>query len=224
MFRKPTRLVALSALALIASVPAKAAIVFQDSSGDVFLQNWAGRLGMDFQINSSISVSALGAFDNGSLANLSGVGGNGVDVGIFTLGGALVGTSVHFDGTTAYTQIGGDAFQTVPSFILGPGQYSIVAVNDRNYNQGFDGGNTNTLQTLNNLGGIITFGPSRYDSITTLGLPGNIDGPPVDRYDAGTFMASAVPEPSTWAMMILGFFGVGLMAYRRKDRPTLRLA
>ena len=26
---------------------------------------------------------------------------------------------------------------------------------------------------------------------------------------------SAVPEPSTWAMMILGFAGVGYMAYRR---------
>jgi PEP-CTERM motif len=34
---------------------------------------------------------------------------------------------------------------------------------------------------------------------------------------------SAVPEPSTWAMMILGFLGLGLMAYRRKS-GTLRLA
>jgi hypothetical protein len=37
-------------------------------------------------------------------------------------------------------------------------------------------------------------------------------------YDA-TFSAtvSAVPEPSTWAMMILGFFGVGFLAYRRRN-------
>jgi hypothetical protein len=35
---------------------------------------------------------------------------------------------------------------------------------------------------------------------------------------------SAVPEPSTWAMMILGFVGVGFMAYRRKEKATLRLA
>jgi hypothetical protein len=28
----------------------------------------------------------------------------------------------------------------------------------------------------------------------------------------------AVPEPSTWAMMILGFCGLGFMAYRRKDK------
>jgi PEP-CTERM motif len=39
----------------------------------------------------------------------------------------------------------------------------------------------------------------------------------------GQFMAAAVPEPSTWAMMILGFCGVGFMAYRRKN-SALRLA
>jgi hypothetical protein len=37
--------------------------------------------------------------------------------------------------------------------------------------------------------------------------------------------ASAVPEPSTWAMMILGFAGVGFMAYRRKQNgPAFRIA
>jgi PEP-CTERM motif len=35
---------------------------------------------------------------------------------------------------------------------------------------------------------------------------------------------SAVPEPSTWAMMILGFAGIGFMAYRRKNYRGLRLA
>ena len=33
----------------------------------------------------------------------------------------------------------------------------------------------------------------------------------------------AVPEASTWAMMILGFVGVGFMAYRRKDGGTFRI-
>lgn len=32
-----------------------------------------------------------------------------------------------------------------------------------------------------------------------------------------------VPEPSTWAMLILGFFGIGFVAYRQKGRPALRL-
>jgi PEP-CTERM motif len=40
-----------------------------------------------------------------------------------------------------------------------------------------------------------------------------------------TAILAAVPEPSTWAMMILGFCGLGFMAYRRKQNgPALRLA
>jgi len=31
---------------------------------------------------------------------------------------------------------------------------------------------------------------------------------------------AAVPEPSTWAMMVLGFGGLGFLAYRRKDRKS----
>jgi hypothetical protein len=38
-------------------------------------------------------------------------------------------------------------------------------------------------------------------------------------------VAAAAPEPATWAMMILGFFGVGFVAYRRKaSGPAFRLA
>jgi PEP-CTERM motif len=33
--------------------------------------------------------------------------------------------------------------------------------------------------------------------------------------------APPVPEPSTWAMMILGFVGLAFMAYRRKSKPAL---
>jgi hypothetical protein len=43
---------------------------------------------------------------------------------------------------------------------------------------------------------------------------------------AGTLtIAAAVPEPSTWGMMLLGFCGLGFIAYRRKQNgPALRLA
>jgi hypothetical protein len=37
-------------------------------------------------------------------------------------------------------------------------------------------------------------------------------------------VTDAVPEPSTWAMMILGFAGVGFMAYRQKSKPALMAA
>jgi PEP-CTERM motif len=35
---------------------------------------------------------------------------------------------------------------------------------------------------------------------------------------------SAVPEPSTWAMLLLGFLGLGFMAYRRNSKPALTAA
>jgi hypothetical protein len=38
---------------------------------------------------------------------------------------------------------------------------------------------------------------------------------------ADTSSVSGVPEPSTWAMMLLGFAGISFMAYRRKSKPTL---
>jgi len=32
-----------------------------------------------------------------------------------------------------------------------------------------------------------------------------------------------VPEPSTWAMLILGFAGIGFLSYRRKNSVNFRL-
>jgi hypothetical protein len=35
---------------------------------------------------------------------------------------------------------------------------------------------------------------------------------------------SAVPEPATWGMMLIGFAGLGFMAYRGKSKPAMQLA
>jgi hypothetical protein len=44
----------------------------------------------------------------------------------------------------------------------------------------------------------------------------------LDAFFSATFTAD-VPEPSTWVMMIVGFCGVGFLAYRQKN-GTLRFA
>jgi hypothetical protein len=36
-------------------------------------------------------------------------------------------------------------------------------------------------------------------------------------------IAESVPEPATWVMMVLGFAGVGFMAYRGREQRALRL-
>jgi hypothetical protein len=38
-----------------------------------------------------------------------------------------------------------------------------------------------------------------------------------------TNVAAAAPELSSWAMMVLGFCAVGLLAYRKKEGPAFRL-
>jgi hypothetical protein len=80
-------------------------------------------------------------------------------------------------------------------------------------------------------GVVFTAGPSLYNLFSDLGGTNNaalasndplVPGR-VDTFGVGTITA-AVPEPSTWAMMILGFAGMGFLAYRRKSRPAFRLA
>jgi hypothetical protein len=41
---------------------------------------------------------------------------------------------------------------------------------------------------------------------------------------SGDISIAAVPEPSTWAMMILGFAGLGFMTYRRSTKNSLSRA
>jgi hypothetical protein len=41
---------------------------------------------------------------------------------------------------------------------------------------------------------------------------------------AGTGLSSAVPQPSTWAMMILGFAGLAFAGYRRSKKSAANLA
>jgi PEP-CTERM motif len=76
----------------------------------------------------------------------------------------------------------------------------------------------NPGNSVGSFGGIgIALGYTGYESLTYLSGPG-IPGPGL------LPIASAVPEPSTWAMMLIGFAGIGFMAYRRKSKPALMAA
>ena len=70
------------------------------------------------------------------------------------------------------------------------------------------GTNTLTLQTGNLLAGT-TY---RFQYSANMGSAGSLSG-------NGTFYP-AVPEPATWAMMLLGFGGIGF-AMRRRRQPAL---
>jgi PEP-CTERM motif len=77
-----------------------------------------------------------------------------------------------------------------------------------------DGLGTTFNPAINANGGVEFFGftdTASFTSLTITRLSGDYWG-----LDQFTINVSAVPEPSTWAMMILGFAGVGFMAYRRR--------
>jgi PEP-CTERM motif len=66
-----------------------------------------------------------------------------------------------------------------------------------------------TYQSLVVDSSVLTTGTVNYN-IQNNTFTGTVDGP-----------VAAVPEPSTWAMMILGFLGIGYVAYRRKSGRAL---
>jgi hypothetical protein len=103
------------------------------------------------------------------------------------------------------------------------------------------GGDTFTLAQKNNGSNpLVQFTSGGLDDITYAGVAANGDSLQMTSgfvfftvqnriQEFGTFsavldVAPAVPEPSTWAMVIFGFCGLGFMAYRRKNAPTFRLA
>ena len=89
---------------------------------------------------------------------------------------------------------------------------------------------TGSLEITSGLGGFI--GPGTFQTLAStltdenfVGGGGNISASLVSgatpivtiTYD---FTVSSVPEPSTWAMVLLGFAGVGFGAYRRRKSTT----
>jgi len=86
--------------------------------------------------------------------------------------------------------------------------------------------------TVNSLGFAVKDGNQSFSQYvqfnTTAGdriLSATFDNfPAQDAFETANFSVAAVPEASTWAMMIFGFMGVGLLAYRRSSKSEMRWA
>jgi len=78
-----------------------------------------------------------------------------------------------------------------------------------------DGGtNSATVSLLSGVFGLQTFLFNETGLTSVVFTPITTEGPYL-QFDSVNVNVSAVPEPSTWAMMMLGFAGFGYMAYRR---------
>jgi len=158
-------------------------------------------VGNDFRVVTPIAITQLGVFNSGA----NGIQGSAVlAVQVYERNGssgALLAT-LTFDATNPGQLIGGSLFKPlgVPLTLL-PGNYSIVAY-------GFDDGNPegNACRapydsqmppwTMNDGGGLIQFGGSRYGFGRAGTFPADLDVGQSSCYAAGTFMFTATTLPS----------------------------
>jgi hypothetical protein len=152
----------------------------------------------------AFSVSGITGISNftqaGSLVNVNDNGTVTPVVGSPThWGDTLTGTSVHLT-----TLTGGQPFDL------------IVGLNP-NQNNGFD--NFNPYISHTGTFTLACMGCTTSSTISGVSISFGTEGFSVPA------TVTPVPEPSTWAMMMLGFLGVGLLAYRRRTSGyAVRLA
>ena len=144
------------------------------------------------------------------------------------------GVSVSPDGTKAIVEVGGSiqiydiaSGTLLHSYPVGHSPDGTGVITGGLFN-GFIVVNNNdgTVGLLNPTTGvedIIASGGNRGDFVspdTTNGTLFLSQEDAIDRLSCGpgcSIGVGGVPEPSTWAMIILGFLGLGLMAYRKKN-------
>jgi hypothetical protein len=213
-------LLATTALFALSALPAKA---------DVVLDNHLSGTGDNVIFNSLSGDLALALLNgkNDGVVNFRDLTGS------TTFTAAANGNDIKISGSNnLFIQV----FDATDSFVLGTTTQvfslkgtgdvqAFVQANDINGNpeaiQFFDLGNIKpnaqsgfTFTAIN--GEVMT-------SLRLLDISGNITEFEHYRIDVAPTVA-AVPEPATWAMMLLGFAGVGFMAYRRKRQSGVRLA
>jgi hypothetical protein len=148
----------------------------------------------------------------------------------FTNTNASVSNLVNFGFTTSPSLLGitnasGMAFYLNPKNF--PGGYTVNACAGPSGNNNCDAASGQgdlfqgsfTLDFANNTSSITLANfVDRYASLCELKVPGSNDCPSGE----GTPVRGSVPEPATWAMMLLGFAGVGV-AMRRSRKANAAL-
>jgi len=184
-------------------------------------QAWAGPLGMAFDVNSPILVTALGAFDS---AGDGWAGDSAIVVTLFSRTTQTAVASLVFDDANPGALDGGSRFLSLsqPLFLEAGFQGMIVAkgygaATFAEYN-GNTHGATPTAWHTDSGGGALSFVGSSYYGSAGDTYPGITDGGPANRYAAGTFQFAPVPEPLTMASAFLAISSLGM--YLRKRTKT----
>ncbi len=159
-------------------------------------------LGWAFNLSASTTVTQLGVWNGGTLGNYM--------AGIWTIGG----TSVVSANVLSTDPVLGDyRWASIASVVLGAGDYVVGA----EYAGGLFPDQATGVVTIPTL----TWTDSRYDFGAGLNFPTNSTG---GYYGSNgilwanfaTGANTTVPEPSTWALMLVGLAAVGVTSRRRR--------
>jgi hypothetical protein len=223
-FRSRSAVVLTTAALLLGAAPANAALfTATGSDADGALSGTANITVNNGSLSVILTDTGTGQVSSGQTIsdvtfNVSGITG----ISNFTQSGSLInvndnGTETPIAGSPTHwgsTLVGTNVHLTT---LTGGQPNDLIVGLNPNQNNGFDNFNpyinhtgtftlacTGCTSASNIFGVSISFGTEGFV----------VDATPV----------TPVPEPSTWAMMILGFAGVGFLAYRRRGQNSFRIA
>jgi hypothetical protein len=202
------------ALSAVFGTAASNAVILQTANNVGGNQDYSG-VGLEFTVNSPITVTALGFYDSGSPGGITGP----LTADLMTLTGSIL-ASQTFSNESGTLVNGGYLFNSLTTPItLAPGNYYLMGYGPTSYswehNSNIDG-NPDTFVSSS----LVSFVESVWGGGSDVPgtVPTNTFGPTAPDFFSSANMefSAAVPESSTWAMMIIGFLGLGFMASRRK--------
>ncbi|QYU69350.1 PEPxxWA-CTERM sorting domain-containing protein [Leptolyngbya sp. 15MV] len=206
----------LLATSLIVSTPAIAATAIESFTGGTQFDAVTSdeTIGFTFNALENLRVFRLGWFGpNGQLASSH-------QIGIWNSTGGLVGSATVTPGT-----VDSSGFRYVditPIILLGGQQYFI--------------GGRDTIgdgdSYVTGVSDFVTSPSVQYLARARSGIgqgfafPGLTDTATIGRFGPNFqfSVTAAVPEPATWALMLLGFFGVGMAVRRQRQAVTVSYA
>ena len=167
-------------------------------------------LGFEFSVSSGQMLTALGAYDSGA----DGLAG-AADVGLWDTSGNLLASAVVPAGTGG-TLDGLFRFTSIAPFALVGGTHYVVGAfepSDNASSLGTGQGGTGSINPL------VTIYEDRFSNFNSaFSYADTSDGNLGGAWLGGNFElgGGSVPEPASWALMLIGFGGLGAALRRRR--------
>jgi hypothetical protein len=220
--------------------PACAAVVYAGIGSGLGVGPTTTTFDVSTPAAATAALNGIGYTEGNNLTFLgSGNAGNGPNTQVLN-GTSGIGAA-PFGDSTNYLSVLGTGSVTVNitspadqvTFYWGSiDKYNSISFVDGGHTYTFDGSvvtpslSDTGCQTISSCSGLVTFQDTTGGTISSFTLSSSSNSFEADNFTATEVnFQNAVPESSTWMMMLLGFFGVGFAAYRRKGRALqFRLA